>query len=65
MTGVLCTVYGAQVYLNNGHSQGHLPWNHVEMFYWLSTHAKYEISMSYDSNFMDKVKAFYQDTQTW
>ena len=25
------------------------------MFYWLSARAKYEVAMSYDSNFMDKV----------
>ena len=25
------------------------------MFYWLSMRAKYEVAMSYDSNFMDKV----------
>ena len=28
------------------------------MYYWLSKHAKYEVAMSYNSNFMDKVKAF-------
>ena len=26
--------------------------------YWLSTHAIYDVAMSYDSNFMDEVKGF-------
>ena len=26
------------------------------MFYWLCMRAKYEVGMSYDSNFMEKVK---------
>ena len=35
------------------------------MFYWLSTHAKYVFAMSLNSNFMDKVKAFFtKDKQT-
>ena len=29
------------------------------MFYWLSTYARYGVAMSYDSNFMDKVKGFW------
>ena len=32
------------------------------MFYWLSTRAKYEVAMSYESNFMDKVKCLPRHT---
>ena len=45
-----------------GHGQGHKViwhWCHLKWFHELSIHAKYEVSISYESKFMAKIKNFF------
>ena len=39
-------------------SQCHWLWCHLKLFHWLSMHAKYEVSISYSSKVITKVKVF-------
>ena len=45
-------------------SQGHWPWCHLKGFHLLSMLAKYEVSISYGSKVMAKVKGFFLATES-